>query len=119
MRHFASASFWQAYEQLPEQVRALADRNFTLLKQNPQHPSLHFKKIGRFRSVRVGPRYRALAVEVTDGHVAAHPVAALLLERLDADCRLGGAGFPSAPAADNHHTPISGKIAPAGIEDRR
>lgn len=64
MRHFASASFWQAYETLPEQVRALADRNFALLKQDPTHPSLHFKKIGRFRSVRVGLRYRALAVEL-------------------------------------------------------
>ena len=69
MRHFASASFWQAYERLPEQVRALADRNFALLKRDPQHPSLHFKKIGRFGSVRVGLRYRALAVEVADGPV--------------------------------------------------
>jgi hypothetical protein len=69
MRHFASASFWPAYERLPEQVRALADRNFALLKRDPQHPSLHFKKIGRFRSVRVGPRHRALAVEIADGLV--------------------------------------------------
>jgi hypothetical protein len=33
------------------------------LKENPRHPSLQFKKIGRFWSVRVGLRYRALAVE--------------------------------------------------------
>jgi hypothetical protein len=63
MRHFASRTFWQAYEDLPEQVRALADRNYALLKENPQHPSLQFKKVGRFWSVRVGLRYRALAVE--------------------------------------------------------
>ncbi len=63
MRHFASAAFWDAYRRLPEPVRALADKNFALLKENPRHPSLRFKKIGRFWSVRVGLRYRALAIE--------------------------------------------------------
>jgi hypothetical protein len=48
MRHFASRAFWQAYRNLPEQVRALADKNYALLKDNPAHPSLQFKKIGRF-----------------------------------------------------------------------
>jgi hypothetical protein len=67
MRHFASPAFWQAYATLPENVRALADKNYTLLKENPQHPSLHFKKVGRFWSVRIGLRYRALAVEANDG----------------------------------------------------
>ena len=66
MRHFASRAFWQAYDKLPEQVRTLADKNFVLLKTNPRHPSLQFKTVGRFWSVRVGLRYRALAVE-TDG----------------------------------------------------
>ncbi|MGO9701029.1 MAG: hypothetical protein ACLPX7_17390 [Xanthobacteraceae bacterium] len=64
MRHFASRAFWDAYGRLPEQVRALADKNYALLKENPQHPSLQFKKVGRFWSARVGLRYRALAVEV-------------------------------------------------------
>jgi hypothetical protein len=41
----------------------LADKNFELLKENPSHPSLQLKRIGRFRSVRVGSKYRALAVE--------------------------------------------------------
>jgi hypothetical protein len=67
MRHFASAAFWEAYEKLPAQVRELADKNYTLLKGDPHHPSLHFKKIGRYWSVRVGLRYRALAVEVDEG----------------------------------------------------
>ena len=67
MRHFASPSFWQAYAKLPQAVRALADKNYTLLKDNPRHPSLQFKKVGRFWSVRVGSRYRALAVEVEAG----------------------------------------------------
>jgi hypothetical protein len=69
MRHFASRRFWAAYRKLPESVRAVADKNYGLLKENPQHPSLQFKKMGRFWSVRVGLRYRALAVESGDNLV--------------------------------------------------
>jgi hypothetical protein len=35
-------------------VRELADKNYALLKQDAQHPSLRFKKVGKFWSVRVG-----------------------------------------------------------------
>ena len=66
MRHFASRAFWEAYRALPEPMRILADKNYALLKENPRHPSLQFKKVGRFWSVRVGSRYHSLAVE-TDG----------------------------------------------------
>jgi hypothetical protein len=38
-----------------------------LLKNDPRHPSLHLKKVGRFSSVRVGLHYRAVAVEVPGG----------------------------------------------------
>jgi len=41
----------------------LADRSYDLLKADPAHRSLHFKKVGQFWSARVGLRYRALAVE--------------------------------------------------------
>jgi hypothetical protein len=37
MKHFASPAFWEAYRKLPESVRALADKNYTLLKENPKH----------------------------------------------------------------------------------
>ena len=67
MRHFASPAFWDAYAKLPQSIRALADKNYALLKQDPHHPSLQLKKIGRFTSVRVGLRYRALAVEMEGG----------------------------------------------------
>ncbi len=69
MRHFASPDFWAYYRRLPADVRELADKNFKLLKANPRHPSLQFKKIGEYRSVRVGLRYRALAVESPEGLV--------------------------------------------------
>lgn len=63
MKHFASRRFWQCYEALPLEVRRLADRNYALLKSDPRHPSLHFRQVGRFWSVRVGLHYRALAVD--------------------------------------------------------
>jgi len=62
LRHLASGGFWDAYRQLPANVQDLADRSFELLKATPRHPSLHFKKVGRLWSVRVGVGYRALAV---------------------------------------------------------
>jgi hypothetical protein len=67
VKHYASSSFWSAYDALPTEVRELADRRYMLLKKDPQHPSLRLKRIGRFWSVRVGLHYRALAVEVEDG----------------------------------------------------
>jgi hypothetical protein len=67
MRHRAAASFWTAYNQLPPLAQDLADRSFELLKANPEHPSLHLKKVDRFWSVRVGRVYRALAVEAEEG----------------------------------------------------
>jgi len=67
--HVATSRFWQCYDQLPPEIRNLADDNFILLKSNPRHPSLHFKQIGRFWSVRVGLRYRALGVATADGVV--------------------------------------------------
>ncbi len=67
MKYFASPEFWELYKVLPQSVRDLADRNFSLLKNNPRHPSLHMKKAGRYWSVRVGLHYRAVAVEVPEG----------------------------------------------------
>jgi hypothetical protein len=67
MKHSTALGFWASYEKLPRQIRDLADKNFVLLRENPQHPSLHFKKVGKYWSARVGINYRALAVEVPDG----------------------------------------------------
>jgi hypothetical protein len=67
LNHFATRNFWAAYRALPADARELADKNFALLMRDPQHPSLHFKAVGNFRSVRVGLRYRALGVEISDG----------------------------------------------------
>lgn len=67
MTHIASPSFWASYDRLPQAIRELADKNFDLLKTNPSHPSLHFKNVGKYWSVRVGRKYRAVAIESTEG----------------------------------------------------
>ncbi len=67
MRHLASPRFCTLYAALPVDVRALADKNFALLKSDPHHLSLHFKRIRDLWSVRVGDHYRALGTEVKEG----------------------------------------------------
>ncbi len=67
MKHLAGPSFWECYNRLSQQRRDQADKNFSLLKDDPRHPSLHIKKAGNYWSVRVGKRHRALAVEVDKG----------------------------------------------------
>jgi len=37
--------------------------------RDPRHPSLQFKKVGRYWSVGVGLRYRPLAVELDEGYL--------------------------------------------------
>ncbi len=69
MNHFATPQFWRHYRQLSPEVRDIADKNFQLLKANPKHPSLHFKKIGKLWSVRVGAHYRALGLDKPEGVV--------------------------------------------------
>jgi hypothetical protein len=64
LKPHASSRFWALYDALPEEGRAVADENYLLLKSNPKHPSLHFKRLGELWSVRVGAHYRALGTEV-------------------------------------------------------
>ena len=58
--------FWALYEKLPKDIQGLADKNFALLKENPEHSSLHLKTVGRYWSIRIGEKNRALGVEVDD-----------------------------------------------------
>jgi len=54
LKHFADPDFWFHYRQLPDEIRALADKNFSLLKDDPRHASVRLKKIGILYSARVG-----------------------------------------------------------------
>jgi hypothetical protein len=49
------------------EIRNLADKNFQLLKADHSHPSLHFKKVGKVWSARIGSHYRAVATPIEDG----------------------------------------------------
>ena len=67
--HRATSRFWTCFANLSEDVQNVARKNYALLKDNPQHPSLRFKKVGTFWSARVGLTHRALAVEDEDGFI--------------------------------------------------
>jgi hypothetical protein len=69
LNHFTASDFWKSYHQLPKAVQKLADKNYALLKENPRHPSLHFKKVGGLWSVRVSRNFRALGFEENEGIV--------------------------------------------------
>ncbi|MGH8006249.1 MAG: hypothetical protein ACREQ3_04495 [Candidatus Binatia bacterium] len=72
MKHLTLPRFWQRYQQLPKDIQALADKQYAVLKADPSHPSLHFKKVGKTKqlwSVRVSEQYRALGVEKPEGIV--------------------------------------------------
>jgi len=58
--------FWSLYEKLPKDIQELADKSFALLKENPEHFSLHLKTVGRYWSLRIGENNRALGVEVDE-----------------------------------------------------
>ena len=65
--HKAAPDFWGCYGALPVEVQALADKNFQLIKRDPRHPSLQFKKVGKVWSARVGRDHLALAVSIPTG----------------------------------------------------
>lgn len=69
MTHHASPDFWACYHALPAEIQGLADKSFELLKSDPRHPSLQFKKVGRYWSARVGLHYRAVAVDCREGFI--------------------------------------------------
>ena len=62
MKSHATGKFWARYQALPPSVQARALKQYRLWLREPAHPSLHFKPVGRFWSVRVTRSSRALAV---------------------------------------------------------
>ena len=63
MKSSTTRRFREAFASLPEQVQNAARKQYAIWKINPRHPSLQFKKIGSFWSVRVTLDFRALALE--------------------------------------------------------
>ena len=69
MRHKTIERFWKYFAKLPNNIKELSRKNFELLKKDPKHPSLHFKEVGKFWSVRIGLNHRALAIEDGDDFI--------------------------------------------------
>ena len=67
MSHEASKRFWRHFDDLSPELQQLARDNYELLKENPQHPSLHFKRVGKYWSVRIGSDFRALGIDSRKG----------------------------------------------------
>jgi mRNA-degrading endonuclease RelE of RelBE toxin-antitoxin system len=67
--HKTTDEFWEWFKRLPRVVQERAKKQFELLKDNPSHPSLHFKKVGNFWSVRISDYYRALAVKDGEDYI--------------------------------------------------
>jgi hypothetical protein len=68
VNHQTTSRFWSFYYALPLEIQELANKQHALLEQNPKHPSLHFKEVGKqLWSVRVNDSYRALALSVPTG----------------------------------------------------
>ncbi len=64
---FANTKFWKEYNSLPNNIQDLADKAYQLFKENPNHPSLHFKKVGNKQpiySVRINDDFRALGYKI-------------------------------------------------------
>ncbi|HID29434.1 MAG TPA: hypothetical protein EYP19_05455 [Desulfobacterales bacterium] len=66
MKSSTTPDFWNSYSSLPPEIKSRARRTYQLWKRNPRHPSLCFKKVGQVWSIRVGERFRALAMQEDD-----------------------------------------------------
>jgi hypothetical protein len=66
LRHETTDGFWKAYDRLPADVRKSADKAFSHLRNDASHPSLRFKPVGSYWSIRLGGGYRAMALKDAD-----------------------------------------------------
>ncbi len=65
-------SYWQQFDDLPAEIRKLAEENYHSWKENPRNPGLRFKQIHQslpIFSFRVGMRHRTVGVETGDDRV--------------------------------------------------
>ncbi len=65
MTSHTTPRFWAAYRELPVDVRDAARKAYRLFRENPQHPSLQFKKVHDQEpvfAVRLSLGYRAVGL---------------------------------------------------------
>ena len=65
MKSQATSKFWKLYGRLPHSVQQRARKAYQMWKENPRHPSLHFKRVDDeepIYSARVSDDHRVLGV---------------------------------------------------------
>jgi hypothetical protein len=65
MNSYLAEDFLACFRRLPQDVKEKARKNYRLWRQNPNHPSLQFKRVHPTEpiySVRVGIDWRALGL---------------------------------------------------------
>ena len=63
MNSSVAPEFWERFNRLPPAVQTRARKQYALWIKDHSHPSLHFKRVGRYWSVRVDNSHRALGIE--------------------------------------------------------
>ena len=64
MKSFTTPDFWKCYSKLTSEMQEQAQKAYQLWQEEPFHPFLHFKKVGRnLWSARVSGGYRALTLK--------------------------------------------------------
>jgi hypothetical protein len=58
--------FWETYEKLPNDVKILADKTFSDLKKTREYSLLNIIRVGRYWSLPIGEKNRALGIEVDE-----------------------------------------------------
>lgn len=69
MKSVTTQRFRECYALLPDHVKETARKNYQLWKQDPSHPSIHFKQVHPTKpiySARVGLNYRVLGTKDGD-----------------------------------------------------
>ena len=69
MKSKTTRDFWDGFDALPVEEQDRAREAYGLWRDNPNHPSVHFKRVSRkfpIYSVRIGLHYRSLGLRDGD-----------------------------------------------------
>ena len=70
MNSYLTEDFLECFGKLPQEIKEKARRNYRLWRQNPNHPSLQFKRVHTrepIYAVRVGIGWRVLGLREDNG----------------------------------------------------
>ncbi|NLG85476.1 MAG: hypothetical protein GX493_12920 [Firmicutes bacterium] len=72
MKSYLTEDFLACFRKLPSRIQRLARKSYRLWREDPTHPGLQFKLIGKRKpvyAIRVGIGWRALGIKIDDGIV--------------------------------------------------